>query len=53
MPERPDWRGEIRQRLAELQLDAAREAQIVDEMAQHLDDRYEELLRHARRRSRS
>ncbi len=45
MPERPDWRAEIRQRLAELQLDAAREAQIVDEMAQHLDDRYEELLR--------
>ena len=57
MPERPDWRAEIRQRLAELQLDAAHEAQIVDEMAQHLDDRYEELLRRpsrlARRRSRS
>ena len=45
MPDRPDWRGEIAKRLADLELDPTREAQIVDEMAQHLDDRYEELLR--------
>src|SRR5919199_4815325 len=41
----PDWRSEIRARLAELRLDPANEEQIVDELAQHLEDRYEELLR--------
>jgi putative ABC transport system permease protein len=41
----PDFRDDIRQRLAGLKLDPAREAQIVDEMAQHLEDRYEELRR--------
>jgi putative ABC transport system permease protein len=41
----PDFRDEIRQRLAELRLDPTREAQIVDEMAQHLEDRYDELRR--------
>src|SRR5262245_29749128 len=39
-----DWKEEIRQRLAGLQLDPAREAEIVEELAQHMDDRYAELL---------
>jgi predicted permease len=40
----PDWRKEIRQRLAGLRLEPTREAEIVEEMAQHLDDRYAEML---------
>ena len=39
----PDWKQEIRQRLARLRLEPAREAEIVEELAQHLDDRYAEL----------
>src|SRR5262245_27405951 len=38
-----DWKLEIRSRLAGLKLEPAREAEIVDEMAQHLEDRYAEL----------
>ena len=40
----PDWSSEIRQRLAGLKVDPAREQSIVEEIAQHLDDRYAELL---------
>jgi predicted permease len=36
----PDWRREIRARLAPARLRAEREAEIVEEVAQHLDDRY-------------
>jgi putative ABC transport system permease protein len=39
----PDWSREIRDRLAALKLDPGREASVVEEIAQHLDDRYEEL----------
>jgi len=39
-----DWKHEIRQRLVELKLEPTREAEIVEELAQHLDDRYKELL---------
>src|SRR5262245_16896551 len=39
-----DWKTEIRQRLAELKLAPTREAEIVEELAQHLEDRYRELL---------
>ncbi|HVP48302.1 MAG TPA: ABC transporter permease, partial [Bryobacteraceae bacterium] len=39
----PDWREIVRQRLAGCELDGARQAEIVDEMAQHLEDRYVEL----------
>jgi predicted permease len=39
----PEWKEEIRQRLANLKLAPTREAEIVDELAQHLDDRYTEL----------
>jgi putative ABC transport system permease protein len=41
----PDWKREIRRRLAPLKLAPTREAEIVEELSQHLDDRYEELLR--------
>ncbi len=40
----PDWKEEIRRRLAGLKIEPAREAEIVDEMAQHMDDRYEEAI---------
>ena len=40
---RADWRQELRPRLASLRLGAAREAEIVEELSQHLDDRYGQL----------
>ncbi len=40
----PDWKKEIRQCLEGLRLSATREGEIVEELAQHLEDRYEELL---------
>ena len=40
----PDWRHDVRARLSSLRLSATREAEIVDELAQHLDDRFRELL---------
>ncbi|MGH9734716.1 MAG: ADOP family duplicated permease [Candidatus Acidiferrales bacterium] len=40
----PDWKPEILRRLASLKLAPAREAEIAEEIAQHLEDRYEELL---------
>ena len=40
----PDWPSEIRKLVESLGLPPAREAAIVDELAQHLSDRYEELL---------
>lgn len=39
-----DWKHEIRLRLAGLNLEPTREAEIVEELAQHLNDRYEELV---------
>ena len=39
----PEWNADLRARLAGLQLTPAREAEIVEELSQHLDDRYEEL----------
>ncbi len=39
----PDWKSEIRARLAPLHLEPAREAEMVEEMSQHLDDRFVEL----------
>ncbi|HJQ25494.1 MAG TPA: ABC transporter permease [Blastocatellia bacterium] len=38
----PDWSDEIRQRLAGLRLEPTREAEIIEELSQHLDDRYAE-----------
>ena len=40
----PDWSGEIRKRLVGLRVDPSREASIVEEISQHLDDRYTELV---------
>ena len=40
----PDWRMEISRRLSSLNLEAAREVEIVEELSQHLDDRYHELI---------
>ncbi|MFL6209742.1 MAG: ADOP family duplicated permease [Pyrinomonadaceae bacterium] len=39
----PEWQQALRQQLAGLQLAPTREAEIIEELAQHLDDRYEEL----------
>jgi putative ABC transport system permease protein len=38
-----DWKTEIRRRLSGLDLAPTREAEIVEELSQHLRDRYEEL----------
>ena len=40
----PDFKGEIRARLAELQLSPVREAEIVEELSQHLEQEYERAL---------
>ena len=40
----PDFQVEVRSRLARLNLEPTREAAIVEEMAQHLEQRYEELI---------
>lgn len=40
----PEWEKEIRSRLAHLRLAPAREAEIVEELAQHLEDFYQGLL---------
>ena len=39
-----DWTCEIRERLMELRLSPTREAEIVEELSQHLDDTYAELI---------
>src|SRR5919201_7116310 len=40
----PDWTHEIRAQLAGLKLEPPREATIIEELQQHLDDRYQELV---------
>jgi predicted permease len=40
----PDWRTPLASRLAPLALPPSREREIIDELAQHLDDRYRDLL---------
>jgi len=40
----PDWSEPIRKPLADLNLAPAREAEIVEELAQHAEDRYQELV---------
>ncbi len=40
----PDWAQHVRPRLSRLRLSATREAEIVEELAQHLDDRWRELM---------
>ena len=40
----PDWKEEITKRLSSLNLGPAREVEIIEELAQHLEDRYHELV---------
>ena len=40
----PDWTSEVRKRLSSLRLSPAREAEIVEELSQHLEERYQELI---------
>ena len=40
----PDWSMEISRRLSSLNLESAHEVEIVEEVSQHLDDRYHELI---------
>ena len=40
----PEWKPEILRRLAPLKLAPTREAEIAEEIAQHIEDRYQELL---------
>ncbi|HEX4366138.1 MAG TPA: ABC transporter permease, partial [Rhodopila sp.] len=39
----PDFKRQIRQRLAKMNLSAPREAEIIEELAQHAEDRYREM----------
>ncbi len=41
---RAGWAREVRSRLSSLSLSPTRESEIVDELSQHLDDRYRELM---------
>src|SRR5687768_18607286 len=40
----PDWTNEVRRRLSSLSLSPTREADVVDELSQHLEDRWRELV---------
>src|SRR5216684_4144949 len=40
----PDWTQHVRPRLSPLQLSPTRESEIVEELSQHLDDRWRELI---------
>jgi predicted permease len=40
----PEWKEEIREKLAGLHLPPAREAEIIDELSEHLANLYEEIL---------
>jgi len=39
-----DWKQEIGRRLADLQIEPTREAAIIEELSQHLEDYYQEML---------
>src|SRR4026207_634772 len=41
----PDWKAEVKARLARLSLSPARELEIIEELSQHLEDEYEQALR--------
>src|SRR5918996_1699317 len=40
----PDWKPHIRSRLASLRLSSSRENEIIEELSQHLEDRWRELV---------
>ena len=39
----PEWTEPLRRRLAQLHLAPPREAEIIEELSQHLEDRFREL----------
>jgi len=39
----PDWRKAVAEHIAQARLDATSEAEVIEELARHMDDRYEEL----------
>ena len=41
----PDWRQALRSQLDHLRLSPEREAEIIEEVSQHLDERYEDIRR--------
>lgn len=41
----PEWTAHLRERLAKVSLSPERESEIIEELSQHLDQRYEELRR--------
>ena len=43
-PSRRDWAPHVRSRLPSLRLSPAREHEIVEELSQHLEDRWRELV---------
>jgi post-segregation antitoxin (ccd killing protein) len=40
----PDWASHVRARLSSLRLSPTRENEIVEELSQHLEDRWRELV---------
>jgi predicted permease len=40
----PDWKRELTERLSTLRIAPERESEIIDELAQHMEERYEDLL---------
>ena len=44
----PEWNDDLRRRLATLRLSPTREAEMIEELSQHLDQRYQELRPTAR-----
>src|SRR5262245_39569089 len=40
----PDWKAELAERLSNLRIAPERESEIIQELAQHLEERYDELL---------
>ena len=41
----PEWKEEVRKRLSRVNLEPAHEAEVVEELAQHLEDVYQRSLR--------
>ena len=40
----PNWKSEVTKRLSPLNLNPTREAEIIEELSQHLEDRYQEFI---------
>ena len=44
MPDSPDWKNIVRRRLASLGMTAEAESELAEELSDHLEDRYRELV---------